>query len=52
MPTRAEYALISVTDSDFAIGFHQVYYEPVIFKQRVLGSGMPHAEWYLSKWNV
>lgn len=50
MPTRAEYAVLSVTGSDFAITFHQTDYDPGAFKRRLLVSGMPHAEWYASKW--
>ncbi len=52
MPVCAEYAILSVTGRDLNIAFQQVHYDPALFKQRVLASGMPHSEWYLSKWNL
>jgi putative phosphoesterase len=52
MPTCAEYAVLSVRGADFTVAFQQVHYEPALFKQRVLDSGMPHAAWYVSKWQV
>ena len=52
MPTCAEYAVLSVMGGDFTVAFQQVHYEPALFKQRVLDSGMPHAAWYVSRWQV
>ena len=52
MPTRAEYALLAISEADYAISFHQVYYDIHVFSQRLLTSNMPHAEWYLSQWQT
>jgi putative phosphoesterase len=50
MPTRAEYAIITAYSGAFAITFYQVNYTFNELEQTLIHSGMPHAEWYLSKW--
>lgn len=51
-PLVAEYAIVRVTDGYVNVAFHQVPYDGSMFRQAVLGSGMPYAEWFLGQWQV
>lgn len=50
-PCHAEYMLMTV-DKTVSLDFRQVAIPVAEFKQGILDSGMPHAEWFLSLWHV
>ena len=52
MPTRAEYAIIDCAGDDVTICFRTLSYDSELFRRHVLASGMPHAAWYLAKWQL
>lgn len=52
MPTRAEYALVSYENRQLQVSFNAVDYDAQAFQHRVLASGMRHADWYLSLWQL
>ena len=52
MPTRAEYAILGADQERDRVTFCNIQYDPSQFAERVLQSGMPHAEWFLSKWQI
>ncbi len=52
MPTRAEYALVSYDAGHTQVKFSTVEYDAREFQRRILASGMPHAGWYLSLWQL
>ena len=52
MPTRAEFAMIDCDRQDINLSFRSVTYDDDAFSAWLLASGMPHAGWYLSKWQT
>ena len=51
-PLIAEYAMLTFTNGNLSAAFHQIPYDPILFKQQVLQSGMPHATWFLDQWQL
>ena len=49
-PTYAEYAVIDVDDQGLAVSLRRVGYRLAALEAAVRGSGMPHADWWLSDW--
>jgi len=51
-PCVAEYALLTIDKGRVHVAFRQVEVPADEFKKGILKSGMPHAEWFLSLWDV
>jgi len=51
-PAYAEYVTIAMQDGQEQIEFRQVKIPSAEFKKGILTSGMPHANWFLSLWDV
>ena len=52
MPPQAQYALIEVAQRTVSVNFYTVAYDGEQLKHAILNSGMPHAEWYASLWEL
>jgi putative phosphoesterase len=52
MPTRADYLLMTTNGENVALSFHRVGYDAGPFRRRLLASGLPHAAWFLAKWQT
>lgn len=51
-PARAEYAIVSWENQSFTIQFHRVPFAARALVEVALGSGMPHAEWWVRDWST
>lgn len=51
-PLYAEYAMIEILEGVVHIEFRQVRIDEDEFTEGIRNSGMPHAEWFLSQWDV
>ena len=51
-PLLTEFAIVEYIDGRLKTEFHVEGYHPQDFKNSVLNSGMPHAQWYLDHWYV
>lgn len=51
-PCHAEYAIVNWDDGRAYIEFRQVDIPVEDFKKGILESGMPHANWFLSLWDI
>lgn len=49
-PVMAEYAAVEFKGNTFSIDFRRVSYELETLVEIVEKSGMPHADWWISKW--
>jgi putative phosphoesterase len=47
---QAEYMLLAWENNALNIEFHQIEYNLTILRNITLASGMPHADWWISKW--
>lgn len=51
-PLQADYAILETSLPQMMLRFGRVRYSGEAFKQRVLRSGLPHAEWFVSLWDI
>jgi predicted phosphodiesterase len=47
---RAEYAVLDWSKETFRVEFHRLQVELAELARAARNSGMPHAEWWLTKW--